>query len=634
MKELSTNLDYYKKEVTIKLILKLSLTVLFLLFIIGEILKAYHGYMNIWFSFDGYQFLEAAREFVFSGISRLSYLPNSSAAMDVVYWSHHFPPFLYAIGVKLFDIQIYDLVIIRFIEILVLMLVVYIVMARFMSRTYAFFVTTLILYAPNFNHIFISKTYYRWSFIFAMLSFLFFVGVLKGNGKRRVMLFAYLSGVFACMAPLSFVSLGVPILIGITLAFFMENIIKQKDRKKMLGIFIFFILGAFTPLLVFGINVFVKLDKQTLYNAFYAIVHYGDAVVNKPDKLRIILKMGYFYSTIIVSPYGLSILPIGIAASVSNIRQWRFLNENERSLVRITVIFVAVWIVLAMFVSTHFYSARMIWILPFFVLQLIIAIRLKDVDVRGFYTLVVLGVTILSVQALYHISGEPGGIYGAGAAAFLALIISVVTIWILRVYMRAKRLSTKQGPLSMADYMILSFLLIILLTPVFVNANVKVFRGVKYYLSEDRGGPVAERLSREVRQVALQEVKTGERVLTNAPMREFFQKGVSLQSIYFYRGLFSGATKEPADNVFLIGTSPGTKIESYSEVEVGKNIYYRGFVYHIEKRVELLSDLYLLIGTPFDFNDNEKVIYPTEYVSKDDVDRYLNWRDSEGLSVR
>jgi hypothetical protein len=634
MKNPSTNLAFYKNEGTIKLTIKLSLTALLLLFIIGEILKAYYGYMNMLFSFDWYQFLEAARAFSLSGISRLSYLPNSSAAMDVIHWSHYFPPFLYAMGVKLFDIQIYDLVIIRFIEILVLMLVLYIVMARFMSLTYAFFVTTLILYAPSFNYIFIAKAYLRWPFIFAMISFLFLVGVLKGNGKRRDLLFAYSSGFFACMAPLSFVSLGVPILIGITLAFFIENFIKQKDSKRMISIFSFFILGVLTPLLVFGINIFIKLDKQNLYDAFYTIVHYGDIVVNEPDKLRTILKMGYFSSTIIVSPYGLSILPIGIAACVSNIRQWRFLNENERSLVRITVIFVAVWIILGMFVSTHFYSARMIWILPFFVLQLIIAIRLKDVDVRGFYTLVVLGVTILSVQALYHISGTPGGIYGIGTAAFLALIISVVTIWILRVYMRVRELSIKQRNLSKVDCMILSSLLIILLTPVFLKANKDIFRGVKLYLSEDRGGPVAERLGREVRQVALQEVKTGERVLTNAPMRELFQKDVRLQCIYFYRSLFSGATKEPADKVFLIGTSPGKNISDYRDVKVGKNIYYRGFIYHFEKRIELMDDIYLLIGIPFDFNDNEKVIYPTEYVSKDEVNRYLNWRVSNGLSVR
>jgi len=67
---------------------------------------------------------------------------------------------------------------------------------------------------------------------------------------------------------------------------------------------------------------------------------------------------------------------------------------------------------------------------------------------------------------------------------------------------------------------------------------------------------------------------------------------------------------------------------------VGKNIYYRGFIYHFEKRIELMDDIYLLIGIPFDFNDNEKVIYPTEYVSKDEVNRYLNWRVSNGLSVR
>jgi hypothetical protein len=146
--------------------------------------------------------------------------------------------------------------------------------------------------------------------------------------------------------------------------------------------------------------------------------------------------------------------------------------------------------------------------------------------------------------------------------------------------------------------------------------------------------PVVKALSKKILFIAENELGQGDTVLSNMPMKEFFPHGVKRQCIYFYRGLFGGATKEPADKVFLIGKGPGISIKNYKGVKVGGKIYYRGFVYYIEKYVELLRGFYLLIGHPSDFNNNDEVIYPTEYVSKDEIDRYINWRVSNGLTVR
>ena len=588
--------------------------------------------MNLFLGFDEYQYFEAANELIFSGISRLSYLPNSSVSFDIVDWGHLFTAYLYAVAIKLFDIQFYDLAVIHYIEFVFLILVLFKLFCRFMSRSHAFMFTCLLIYEPMFNRFYVDGTWYRWSFIFAILSILCFLNVIDNKGRMKVLTFSYLAGFFACMAPFSFASQGVPIFIGLALAFLSENIIFRQNSKMKLRITFLFILGILTPMILFGVNILSKLDKESIYNAYYTIAFYGDTTANKLNT-HLLYKAGYFIATLIVSPYAIfNFLPVGIAAMVINVCQLKHLRDAERNLLRVTIVFTGVWIILAMFMSTHMYSGRMIWIMPFYFLQIIITVRLKSASPSSYYSLIAISMILAFVQGLYYLLDKPGGNYGIGCAAVVTLMIALVTILVLRVCLKYSKLLVAN--LNRIDHVMLYSIVVILLIPVFLNVNKQLFHNINYYLSEDQKKPVLQRLSKEVRKISEQELKPGDRVLTNAPMREFFQKGVKRQCIFFYRGLFSGATEEPADKVFLIGTSPDTNISDYRDVKVGKNIYYRGFDYHIEKRVELLSDYYLLIGGPFDVSSKEKVIYPTEYVSKKEVDHYLNWRDSEGLSVR
>ena len=624
-----------ENEIRIAPVLKFIFIFLFGWLVFVETGNAFYGYMTECFSFDRYQFLEVAREIAFSGIGQVSYLPNCVAAEDVIYWSHHFPPFLYAVGVKLFDIQIYDLVIVRYLELILLLGCVFVVMCQFMPRLYGFFLVCLISYEAVFNMMFIHKAYLRWSFIFGMLSFLSLVWMKKSKSKAKEMAFAFLIGFFSCMAPVSFVSLGVPILLGFILLFFVECYIQKQDKIFILKKTLFLLFGMLVPILIFGINILVHLDKTSIFDAYYTITHYyNDEVVNKFSTFRTFQRIVYYFSTIIVSPYGVNLLAVGIASTIINMIQWKHLNEHERFLVRATLVLTGIWIGSAMFIPTHFYSGRMIWMLPLYILQIIITIRLKNVNVVFYYILICLSIVLLLVQSVYLRLGSPGGAYGIVIAAFLAVVLFLSFSLCLWVYikMRYKRLGP--GGFTKIGYRMLFIILIGFIAPVFIN-YVHIFRNIilnKNTLFERE--PVAKALSKKILFIAEKELGQGDTVLSNKPMKEFFPHGVKRQCIYFYRGLFGGATKEPADKVFLIGTSPGTNIADYRDVKVGKNIYYRGFIYHFEKRIELLSDLYLLIGSPLDFNDNEKVIYPTEYVSKDEVNRYLNWRVSNGLSVR
>ena len=624
-----------ENEIRIAPVLKFIFIFLFGWFVFIETGNAFYGYMTECFSFDRYQFLEVAREIAFSGIGQESYLPNCVAAEDVIYWSHHFPPFLYAVGVMLFDIQIYDLVIVRYLELILLLGCVFVVMCQFMPRLYSFLFVCLISYESVFNMMFIYKAYLRWSFIFGMLSFLSFVWMKKSKSKTKEMAFAFLIGFFSCMAPVSFVSLGVPILLGFILLFFVECYIQKQDKIFILNKTLFLLFGILVPILIFGINILVHLDKTSIFDAYYTITHYYDnEVVNRFSTFRTFRRIGYYFSTIIVSPYGVNLLAIGIVSTIINTIQWKHLNENERFLVRATLVLTGTWIGGAMFIPTHFYSGRMIWMLPLYILQIIITIRLKNVNVVFYYILICLSIVLLLVQSVYLRLGSPGGSYGIVIAAFLAVVLFISSSLCLWVYikMRYKRLGS--GGFTKIGYRILFIILIGFIAPVFIN-YIHRFRYIilnKNTLFEKE--PVVKALSKKILFIAENELGQGDTVLSNMPMKEFFPHGVKRQCIYFYRGLFGGATKEPADKVFLIGKGPGISIKNYKGVKVGGKIYYRGFVYYIEKYVELLRGFYLLIGHPSDFNNNDEVIYPTEYVSKDEIDRYINWRVSNGLTVR
>ena len=616
------NLTFTKFRLT--KITKLLFLLLGVSLVLVEASKTYLGYMTAFWGFDGYQFLEAARELALSGISRLSYLPNSSAGLDIVYWSHHFPSYLYSILVYFFDIQFNELQIVHYIEFLLLVWLLFYVMSRFALRSHALVLTCLILYDHIFRIIFIDKVYMRWAFIFAMLAFLCLWRVILAREKQKAKpMQAYLTGFFAAMSPISFVSLGLPVTLAISLAFIIENFYYQKTRQSKLTHFFSFIIGGLTPPIIFFLFILANMGVGGLYDTYDAISRYGDIATSAPDSLRTILKIGFFLATIVIPRYGLSLMPIGIMATILNAYRWNHLSQLEKSLVWITIVFTATWMACAMFISTHFYSARMIWILPLYVLQILIAWRLKKINMTLHYWLLASGMILILTQALYHSLGKPGGQYGLGIAAFVALAGIFLVIWLLRSYAENRERFKWQTD-KMESFALLA-IVVMLVVPKILYDGRNLSDNINFFLQEPVFGkePLAPRLSRDVKKVASQELKTGDRVLTNAPVKEFFADGVERQAIYFYRGLFGGATREPADKMFLIAQGDSQRISDYNRVQVGDNVYYRGFTYYLEKRVELVEGYYLLIGPPIQLDNTAEIVYPNAYIPKQEVEQFL-----------
>jgi len=594
--------------------------------IVVRIVSLYLHYNNELASQDAYYFYEGVKEMTSNGVSRITVWPNCTTGLDIFMWNHLFPPYLYAFFDAMWGIEAQDLYIFSCMEFILLIIALFWIIALFTHRIYIFIFIGIITFDPLFHYIFIKHYIWRWPIIFALFSLICFFILLKTN--RHDNLLSFLTGILAVMSPLSFISIGVPALLGVASAFFVEHIFFNKglNAKKRL---IWFSAGVLMPVIFLVIYLFSALGKENLYNLIFLITKYGESVSSKPDTTKLLIKIGYFFSTLLVPNYGLSLLPAGIAATLLNYRHRDHLNDSERFLVRITLIFTLSWLICAMTMSAHFFSARMIWILPFYVLQLYIVIKYKNTKPFVFNLLVAFGFITLAIQGIYHMLGTPYAPYGHGVAAAVVVFITVIFFIIYKYLDKYWNIEIGKGV-----NIIIVLTVLILVTSTVKRIACETSSMISQKELSFREEPFAQTFIKEVKKVTFEEVDPGERVLTNIPYRSFFQQGVKRQHIYFYRGLFGGATLEPADKVCFFGITPHGDINSkYKNVKTGSNIYYRGFTYHMERRVELIRDYYLLIGTAVKFDEAESVIYPEDYIEKDTINAYLDWRLNKGLPL-
>jgi hypothetical protein len=161
-------------------------------------------------------------------------------------------------------------------------------------------------------------------------------------------------------------------------------------------------------------------------------------------------------------------------------------------------------------------------------------------------------------------------------------------------------------------------------------------------LRRQEAEPIAKRLIPEVRKIADRELRVGDWVLTNAPIREFFPSGVRRQEIFLSGkttgdpGL-GGARKEPAAKALLVvaeaSDPPPGDLRRYGELSAGQTIYYQGHFYRLKEQVPMIPGFHLLIGDPVAIRNEEDVIYPERFAPKEQVDAYLEWRERNGIPV-
>jgi hypothetical protein len=619
------------------------LVVLLAGFVASELLATIYDYFTEWYYSDSYWIQEAAQEIAQTGINRIRFLPNSSYGIDILLWTHHLPSYLYALPVALLDTRIYDLTLIRGLELLLTLITVVVVLARFLRFRYALALAAVVFLEPQFQRTFVEETFLRWSLIFGLLSFLCLIPAEQPRSAWLQRGLDYLCGFAGVLAPLCFVSLGIPTFAALAIAFLTEIFVSPGAAAIRAARLFAFALGVATPLVALASYLLVAPGIEDLRHLWVCMTQYAPQVTVGASSHRGLLDTGYFLATLVVSRWGVTLLPVGIAATGLNLLGFRRLEPVERFLTRTTAIFTGTWIALALIVPSHFYASRMIWLLPFLLLQIVIAARPRNRSVYFFYFAAASAI-LLVVQAAYHALGRPGGVYTPSFAipGLLGLLLSAAAIYALR--SRAdlqRRFADRVG--RWGHWGLAGLLALVLGQAVFSYGDLW-WRAVPPLLRGEHREPIVRTLAREIHRIAAQELKPGDWVLSNASVREFFPDGVERQEMFVFRRTvgdagIGGARRAPADRAFLLvpdGPPPyPTDLVHYGdELSLGRSFYYGGFVYALGRRVELVPGFALLIGTPVAPEVSNDVIYPNGFIPRAEVDAYLGWREKAGLPVR
>src|SRR5262245_22416829 len=223
--------------------LRRLLLFLFAFFVTSEILVTAYDYRTDWYHPDRYWFLDAAHEVVSTGVPRLPSLPNSSYGMDLIAWTHHFPMYLYAAGVRLFDLTLWDLVWIHALELALIVWLIAALFRRFLPGSWSIALVALVFLEPAFHLNFVGWKFGHWALIFALLSFLCVIPSARSRRPGVDLGLHYLGGVCAAMAPLSFVSVGVPAFVALAGIRLVETWKARRSAADALARLFLFALG-------------------------------------------------------------------------------------------------------------------------------------------------------------------------------------------------------------------------------------------------------------------------------------------------------------------------------------------------------------------------------------------------------
>jgi hypothetical protein len=620
-----------------------ALAVLFVAFVASALLKGIHDYFTEWYFSDRYWVLETAQQVAEVGINRVRFLPNSSYGIDILLWTHFLPSYLYGIGVALLDIRIYDLTLIRVGELLVTLGAVIAVFARYLPLRWALALTAVTFLEPIFHLTFIHGEFKRWTLVFGLVAFLCLGPPDERRGAWAQRGRDFLAGFSGVLAPLCFVSLGLPILLGLSIAFLVEVFAARGAGGRVARIAAYG-LGAALPLLGVTAYLLAVPGIEELKDLWVCMTQYAPQVATIGSQGKSLLRVGYFIGNLLVAPWGATLLPVGIAATALNLLHFRQLGSSERFLTRTAAIFTGTWIACALIVPAHFTSSRMMWVLPFHLLQILIALRSRQTHPVDFLYFAAVSAVWLIVGGAYHALGRPGGIYSFYYAipVALALLLSgavVGALWTREdLGRRFARWIDRQGLVALAG-----LLMVVLAQMTFTYGKLWA-EAFPALLRGQYREPIVRTLAREIRKVAERELEPGDWVLSNASVREFFPEGVQRQEMFLFRRTkgdagIGGARRSPAEKAFLLlpdGPPPyPTELLHYgTELGPGRSFYYGGFVYALGPRIEVAPGFVLLVGTPVAAEEAEDVAYPRDGSTRKEIEAYLRWREAAGVAVR
>ncbi|MDP3997093.1 MAG: hypothetical protein Q8P73_01200 [bacterium] len=596
--------------------------------VLASVFQLLYGVVSASIDRDTYFLLAAGREVALSGIPRLPFFVNSTPGIDILFWTHQVPAFLYGAIVKFLDVNIFSFTWVVIAQLILTMVISFLFLRELLKWCepglvrYAPVFLLFLLYDPIFNILFLNiKMFLQWAYIWSVLAIIFLIWFWHNPRGWRGLVWLFLSSCSVALAPLSFISLGIPAALGIAITelLFVRWRTKGISREYAIKAFLACILGWFIPVLFLLVYLGGKLDPGQWKTLWVLVGSYGENASVLSIK-QYILQLGFFGSTMFIPLQGFSLLPIGLISIFSNFVRRHSLAIQQQYLVWMSFVLVAAWLLAASVGSTHFASHLMIWILPIMLVNIAIILgSKKNSDTRAIF-LTAASIIILG-QASYHLVLNSLNYLAIAAAAGVTsgmIIVLYYQKWKLPVFISL-------------------FISLLFFVPVVQTRLVSLHSFAPTVLREVGRDKLwsYDNFLLATREVTSRYVQPNDWVLTNLPVTELFPEGVKLQILYNYRGLFSGARLEPGDVAILFGSTEAKSIANYQNMSVGEVFSYRLFEYEILKREELSAGHYLLVAKPAASLDaNKQVIEDDRAASKSEVRNYLQWRLENNLPIK
>ena len=595
--------------------------------LISDLLIAYYKYQNIIFDMDSYIFYESARQLYSGGLAKISFWVNSSTGLDIFTWGHYFPAFYYFF-MHVFESGPNTIYFYQIVEKLIMLTLVLSIFYKFVgSRKIIILLMCFVLLDPLFTWYGMLKQYTRWPLIFGYFAMFVAIKIFidKENSNKFL---SFMAPILLIMIVGMHASIGIPIACSIFIFVLLEHL--KSDHKYLQ--FKYFCFGILIGLLLLILPIFSGLTLAEMQEFLRTFLLYLHTMSVGGSWENLILQRGFFLTNIFIPFQTISILGIMPFLLFFSLIHYQKFNEKEKFILRFGVISFLSNLVFGMISPEHFTAIRMIWLMPIIVLLIyIISNKINK-------TPVLLGVIFIVVTTLIYQNIK------INVSVYVLAVFAVITFFglglIFALYDKFTGLSKTSAKFSI-------FMLMALL---FINSPIlsKLSQLTKNF-DKNKTSTSFDLLKDAVKlDISLSEsisnLNNRNWVLTNYPIRAFFEDDKNIQIIRNHRGLMQGARKEPCDFMYLIAKKATDKIITVNmsesvqvNYEKTEFIYYRGHIYG-KLEVNDLNESYASItGFPVDIKkreiDEDKIV-SLDLVTQENLMNYFAFRDKNDLKFR
>lgn len=608
---------------------------LLVIIICGKASSAFLYFLSLGFSFDNYFLLDAARELTATGVGKITILPHSTQAWDLFLWSYYLPMYAYGYLVHLFDLEFHQTALVHFGQYLALIGALFLFLRRYLSWPWVLVAIVIVLLEPLYDAV-ASKHFNNWPIVFALLSWTVYDAYLSSAGRNvdlRSGSLAALTGGLASASLFSFPAIGLPVFGGMAVAIFLETLQRKSSLHDKVLRLAAYAIGSLVLFGIFIADFLTSLHPQIIAQLFATLsFHYSD--IADSGLTQSIMRAGYFIAGIGISPWAPTLIPVGICATVLAWRCELWSTQKQRSLVHLGLLLTAIWILGGILFPHHINSVRLVAVLPIYVIIIAFILQAREVSPAVFGCLIVTAASFNSVQVIYHALDRPAHPFGIGIGTAVAIAFALLLV------MAGRQAFTHWTWAKVGRIIGLRVFALLLMCPLMVpilTENIdSLWTASKVIWRDGDTRPLLPAMARQMMSTMEDSLKPGDLVVTNVAMKELYPPGVRLHLVRFYRGLFNGATKIPATKLILIGKDPSGRIyPNFNRISVGQNVYFRGHVYHVHSKLDLVGEYFAFIGNSSTQVESwaDEVIFPEDYVGKERIERYLKWRQSKGFQI-